>query len=877
MSDKPGSLENVPEEPPGVESAGQPVSQSVPSGTAPAGSGGADEDAVAAGIPRQRLFTHLQDELDQESACKNLPLALLLWATFAFLAVFHLRASVMREVGAAIEHDIDQNANFAWTGSYFGWKDVYDVNSITDFYSWLNNGLLPLILPWSAPMSERRELEVSGTWPMSDDTPLTRVTTSPVRYLTFNHVIGGIRMRQERAPVIPCSTTYEIPVFTERECHHYKYMLDPDYLEARTTADPQRTVWFMGRHNESNLENLLASYKLEDEGWWDAGTQKVEITVPVVNVEFGMLTAVYVNFFYARSGRIYKIIVDESIFVDWYSKFPFFLVCIDLLFTGLLVHMVLGESKEVVSSIWQDLQEWRGGTLGKLTLKYFCNPWNWVDWFNIIAGGALMIMWLALVVQTADLKDMFQELFRDGLMLPESRRDELNDFMQVFEGVINYFAQVRELLRLQPISLMLRLFKAFSAQPRLSLVTSTLADSAVDMVHFGLVFFSVFFTFVFAAITWFGKERAEFATTDRAAYTCFTILMGEFDWGALTAIGRLEAALWFVPFMILIFLVLLNMLLAIIMDTYTEVKGKLNNAETLVSQTSEIYRRYRQRKAGKRVSLQQCLGAFAPEDFEEPGCMEPLTVEEFMANVQGLESKQARRLLMQSEAKYQDENGDPPTFKTAQDIAGKLEARLAKVMNNMKADSLRLLKAATKGHIVDEEAKASLQQQAQRSKLTASGLGLLSMFATAEPSPVHRPNGAAAVRSGLPLRSASPPTIPEVPTGPPNGLVVRGHPDGSPPSLAIDMFSGGMRVDSKDSAMISEAAPRGQRHLELPAPRPLRAHSQSYDFQQFEVHLDVVEKQHDRILQQVSDLEDQLSALASGVKEVQSAMLVNSA
>ena len=48
---------------------------------------------------------------------------------------------------------------------------------------------------------------------------------------------------------------------------------------------------------------------------------------------------------------------------------------------------------------------------------------------------------------------------------------------------------------------------------------------------------------------------------------------------------------------------MLNMLLAIIMDTYMQVKGRVGHCETLWSQAKEIYRRYRQLKRGERVSL----------------------------------------------------------------------------------------------------------------------------------------------------------------------------------------------------------------------------------------------------------------------------------
>merc|ERR1719502_501122 len=56
--------------------------------------------------------------------------------------------------------------------------------------------------------------------------------------------------------------------------------------------------------------------------------------------------------------------------------------------------------------------------------------------------------------------------------------------------------------------------------------------------------------------------------------TCWDILMGDFDTMALVAIDPQMGLIWTVGFMFIVLLILLNMLLAIIFDTYGEVKSK---------------------------------------------------------------------------------------------------------------------------------------------------------------------------------------------------------------------------------------------------------------------------------------------------------------
>merc|ERR1719281_1684250 len=119
-------------------------------------------------------------------------------------------------------------------------------------------------------------------------------------------------------------------------------------------------------------------------------------------------------------------------------------------------------------------------------------------------------------------------------------------------------------------------------------------------------------TFVAVSLCLFGLEVEEFATIARSSFSAFRVLEGEFKWDEMQNVGRFPAALWVVLFSVVIGYIMLNMLLAIIMDTYMQVKGRVGHCETLWSQAQEIYRRYRQLKRGERVSLPHILKHLAP-------------------------------------------------------------------------------------------------------------------------------------------------------------------------------------------------------------------------------------------------------------------------
>ncbi|CAK0892021.1 unnamed protein product [Prorocentrum cordatum] len=150
-------------------------------------------------------------------------------------------------------------------------------------------------------------------------------------------------------------------------------------------------------------------------------------------------------------------------------------------------------------------------------------------------------------------------------------------------------------------------------------MTETLSKASVDIFHFAVVFFTVFLIYTISGMLLFGQELLMFSTTERALDATFKIVMGDFDWEEMRRIGRLEAWIWFVTFMLLVNLIMLNMLIAIIMDVYAEVKSSLPaDADTLWSQLYEVIdRKTAVYYYGTRVSLKSIHANLHLRDDDE--------------------------------------------------------------------------------------------------------------------------------------------------------------------------------------------------------------------------------------------------------------------
>lgn len=134
------------------------------------------------------------------------------------------------------------------------------------------------------------------------------------------------------------------------------------------------------------------------------------------------------------------------------------------------------------------------------------------------------------------------------------------------------------------IMIMFRFFQAFKAQPRLAVVTNTITRSFKDLVHFLVVFVVVVFAYSVAAMFLFGHRLLQFSELGTSLNTCFLVVIGDFDFSEMAAEHPFTATLWFWTFIILVSLIMLNMLLAIIMDIYTEVKMDASATDPLWEQ-----------------------------------------------------------------------------------------------------------------------------------------------------------------------------------------------------------------------------------------------------------------------------------------------------
>lgn len=165
--------------------------------------------------------------------------------------------------------------------------------------------------------------------------------------------------------------------------------------------------------------------------------------------------------------------------------------------------------------------------------------------------------------------------------------------------------------------LLLRLFKSFAAPPRLAVVTDTVKFAYQDLLHFGLVSVAVIACLCSNAVLLFGR--------DVEAFWKFASLFAQLFSDAFRRLGlgshgylMLLMKLWRTMFMVLCAIILLNMLLAIILDNYMDVKRVSASDQSLTDQFHEMRRRQQRQKRKERMRLTDVWDHFVSEAHGRP-------------------------------------------------------------------------------------------------------------------------------------------------------------------------------------------------------------------------------------------------------------------
>eukprot|EP00913_Durusdinium_trenchii_P006942 g6530.t1 len=381
-----------------------------------------------------------------------------------------------------------------------------------------------------------------------------------------------------------------------------------DFIE-----DSNKTRWFSFLDDPSDKIT-----QLERSNWLSAQTDHWKISMVLYNPDFDILTLTDIHFLLARSGRIWKQITLMSLKMRPYANL--WLLCWEILFFLSILSILAEEVHQIITGLMSE----RERRCVRFFLKYI-RVWTLIDWASIIIAFTLLGLWVHTVQERHALQVSLQTLlipcnsgnqaqcqgYQDDVVRMATAAGSLAEQTtlapwpaQTTSVAVEATAVATLFACFYPFCILLRLFKTFTLQPRLAVVSRTIWAAFVDLVHFGIIFVSVFLSFVFMAMGFFGRAIEGYSSLNNAFITLFRALMGDLDFEAMEAqAGRFIAGLFHLSFMVTMVLILLNMLIAIIMDVYAESKQSAASGATVWEDVADYFNRLWQRRAGATFSM----------------------------------------------------------------------------------------------------------------------------------------------------------------------------------------------------------------------------------------------------------------------------------
>jgi len=429
-------------------------------------------------------------------------------------------------------------------------KSIYRVQNRHDAFEWLQWGLL------------------SHMWYGQDN------GSKFIR--THNKIVGAVRIYQHRKKTVACGGTLE--KFYNRRCHD-EYAPSSDRFgpfRAGMAFSPDKKNRFKffiepGRDFAGMLE--LFDY-LDRNRWVDDATSSLAAEMLLYNAELRMFSRSYVQFSFEPSGYVVLKKNTDHIKTKQYQSST--QMVIDGVWFILLVY-----------TTWLEFVRLLDAHAEGYLREHLLHPWTMSEYLIILFGFVIVALLGAIVLPTDYLAYRITQLPQSVIptwthednILPGYLR-EVDSIIDEFGVMVQYKLDLKILAFVYTIILLFRFFKVAEGQPRLAIIEQTFVFAYKDVTHFLFIFFIVFCNFALGGYIIFGFEVADWFTVDRAVNSSFRALMGDFDFDPMYRVSPILAILWFWIYMILSFLILLNMFLAIIADTYMTVK-KMTEIESI--------------------------------------------------------------------------------------------------------------------------------------------------------------------------------------------------------------------------------------------------------------------------------------------------------
>lgn len=219
--------------------------------------------------------------------------------------------------------------------------------------------------------------------------------------------------------------------------------------------------------------------------------------------------------------------------------------------------------------------------------KYVHSLWNLLDMFQLVLLIIFIEQWVSYLVHAENLREELHRVVVMDCSGPASdQKTAASCYVDIEPLAWNFSAITNFAAALALVSVAI-IFKYLRLNSRLNLLWRTLRFAAKDLLAFVVIFFTMFVGFAIMGFLTFGSSTRQYHSISVSLTSCFQMLLGAFDYNQIYNANPAMAGIFFFSFMISIYLICVNMFIAIMSEYYSlaqnEKKTRDENKRTLLS------------------------------------------------------------------------------------------------------------------------------------------------------------------------------------------------------------------------------------------------------------------------------------------------------
>ncbi|CAF1188330.1 unnamed protein product [Adineta steineri] len=334
---------------------------------------------------------------------------------------------------------------------------------------------------------------------------------------------------------------------------------------------------------------------LEQNLWLDRGTRVVFLDFTVYNANINLFCQIKLTVeFPASGGAIASKTFSTVKLIRYVSSMDYFVLACEIIFVIFTLYYTVEEVIEI--------RHYR--------LQYFKVMWNVLDVVIILISYICIIF------------NIYRQ-YKVGQILDQLLANQ-NSYAD-FEFLTYWQIQFNNIVAFAVFLAWIKIFKYVSFNKTMTQLSTTLSRCAKDVFGFTVMFMIVFLAYAQLGYLLFGSLIEDYKTFALSIFSLFRIILGDFDFDAILDAHRILGPIFFLTYVFFVFFVLLNMFLAIINDTYSEVKNDMTNQKSeieLGDYFKKSYDKVLDRLNIKRDRVIEIQNALKSADVNKDGVIE---------------------------------------------------------------------------------------------------------------------------------------------------------------------------------------------------------------------------------------------------------------